>query len=94
VATISAKLAKALSDIPCMPPVLIRRTIEGYYHGYRSGMQLIEDLRSVKVHPITPKDSRPMIQTLIERIKSGEFEEMSAYLDSEEGTKALQDLLQ
>jgi hypothetical protein len=98
----TAKLAKALSEIPGVPKGMIQRAIDGYYHDYLSPltfpeMQLVADLRELASLPATPRDSRPLLQEMAQRVIDGEFdaskEESDAWAASPEGQEAFRQLL-
>lgn len=90
----TVKLAKALGAIPGVPRDMIQRAIDGYYHDYLSPLatpeiQLVADLRALASQPATPRDSRPLLRQMAERVIDGEFdatrEESDAWARSPEG---------
>jgi hypothetical protein len=87
-------LAKALHEIPGVPQDMIRRVIDGHYHDFLSPLdfpeiQLVADLRALARHPATPRDSRPLIRQVAQRVIDGDFdaspEESAAWAASPEG---------
>lgn len=94
-------LAKALREIPGVPPDIIRRVIDGYYHDFLSPLdmpevQLVADLRALAQHPATPRDSRALLRQMAQRVIDGEFdasrEESEAWAQSPEGKETFQRL--
>lgn len=90
----TAKLARALSAIPGVPREMIRQAVEGYYHDYLSPLatpevQLVADLRALASLPATPRDSRPLLRAVAQRVIAGDFdatkEEADAWAASPEG---------
>jgi hypothetical protein len=90
----TAKLAKALSEIPGVPREMIQRAVDGYYHDYLSPLdfpeiQLVSDLRALASTPATPRNSRPLLRAMIKRVVGGDFdaslEESRAWAKSPEG---------
>ena len=97
----TAKLARALSEIPGTPRGMIERAIAGYYHDFLSPLdfpeiQLVADLRSLARHPATPRDSRPLLRALAQQVIDGEFDaspdESDAWAKSPEGRETFQQL--
>jgi len=87
-------LAKALREIPGVPQDMIRRAIDGHYHDFLSPLDfpeitLVADLRALASTPATPRDSRPLLQQMAQRVINGEFdaspEESKAWAKSPEG---------
>jgi hypothetical protein len=97
----TVKLAKALGEIPGVPKDMIQRAIDGYYHDYLSPldmpeMQLISDLKAVAKTPATPRNSRPLLLAMAQRVVDGEFdanrEEAEAWMQSTEGQDTMRQL--
>lgn len=98
----TAKLAAALSEIPGMPPEMIRQAIDGYYHDYLSEltfpkMKLVDDLvRLIRLPTTGPKASEALTD-LLARVVDGDFdassEEADAWADSPEGREAFRELI-
>lgn len=97
----TAKLAEALSAVPGVPRDMIQRAVDGYYHDYLSPltfpeMQLVADLRELASLPATPRDSRPLLRALADRVVDGEFdaskEEADAWAASSEGQETFRQL--
>ena len=93
-----AKLAEALAAIPGVPVDMVRRALGGYYHDFKSPLatpvlQLYSDLHELAKTPATPRDSRPRLRELAERVKAGEFdasqEESDAWARSAEGQETM-----
>jgi hypothetical protein len=90
----TAKLARALSEVPGMPRDMIARAVEGYYHDYLSPLampelQLLADLHELHAEPTTGPKARAALAALIARHAAGEFdaskEESDAWAASPEG---------
>lgn len=90
----TAKLAKALEQIPGVPADMIKRATDGYYHAFLSPLampevQLVADLRELASRPATPRNSRPMLRELAQQVINDEFdatkEESDAWAASPEG---------
>jgi hypothetical protein len=97
----TVKLAQALSAIPGVPREMIQRAVDGYYHDYLSPlafpeMQLVADLRELASAPATPRDSRPLLREMSQRVIDGEFdatkEESDAWAASPEGQETFRQL--
>lgn len=97
----TAKLARALSEIPGVPKEMIQRAIDGYYHDYLSPLampeiQLVSDLKAVAKTPATPRNSRPLLLGLADRVVNGDFdaskEESDAWARSPEGQETFRQL--
>jgi hypothetical protein len=97
----TAKLAKALAAIPGVPRAMIQRAVDGYYHDYLSPLampeiQLVSDLRELAAAPATPRDSRPLLREMSQRVVDGEFdasrEESDAWAASPEGRETFRQL--
>jgi hypothetical protein len=95
------KLAKALGEIPGVPRDMTQRAIDGYYHDYLSPLvmpeiQLVADLRALASAPATPRDSRPLLRQMAERVINGEFdaskEESDEWARSPEGQETFRQL--
>lgn len=93
----SARLARALSGIPGVPPDMIERASAGYYHDFLSPLtfpelKLVSDLRGLAARPATPRDSRPLLNALAQAVKNGEYdataEESAEWAASPEGQEA------
>jgi hypothetical protein len=96
-----ARLARALSEIPGVPQDMIERAAGGCYDDFMSELTfpmvtLVRDLAALAATPATPRDSRPLLRSLIRRVKGGEFaptaEESRAWMGSEEGLETLREL--
>jgi len=75
----TARLARALSEVPGVPAEMITRAIDGYYHDYQSPlafpqMQLVKDLLDLARTPATPATSRPLLRALAGGVKAGDFD--------------------
>jgi hypothetical protein len=97
----TAKLAAALSEIPGVPRAMITRAIDGYYHDYMSPlafpeMQLAADLLELAKLPATPRNSRPLLRAMVDRVKDGDFdaskEESDAWAASPDGQETFRQL--
>lgn len=97
----TVKLAKALSAIPGVPKGMIQRAIDGYYHDYLSPLampeiQLVSDLKAVAKTPATPRDSRPLLLAMAQRVVDGEFdaskEESDEWARSADGQETFRQL--
>jgi hypothetical protein len=97
----TARLARALSEIPDMPREMIQRAVDGYYHDYLSPLvapeiQLVTDLRELASKPATPRDSRPLLRALAQAVIDGEYdatkEESDAWAASPEGQETFRAL--
>ena len=97
----TAKLAKALADIPGVPKEMIQRAVDGYYHDFLSPLtfpeiQLVTDLRELASLPATPAASRPLLRDTAQRVIDGEFdaskEESDAWAASPEGQETFRQL--
>ena len=97
----TAKLARALSVIPGVPPAMVTRAIDGYYHDFLSPldfpeMQLVADLRELAKLPATPRNSRPLLRALAEAVVDGDYdaspEESDAWAKSPEGQETFRAL--
>lgn len=89
-----ARLARALADVPGMPPDMVTRAVDGYYHDFESPlafpeMQLVADLRDMAKLPTTGPAARKALAQLAARVINGEFDatkaESDAWAASEEG---------
>jgi hypothetical protein len=90
----TARLARALSQIPGVPPAMIRRAVDGYYHDYLSPLALpeialVSDLRSLAAQPTTGPNARAQLEDLARCVIRGDFdatrEESDAWAASPEG---------
>jgi hypothetical protein len=97
----TVKLAKALREIPGMPPDMISRAIDGYYHDYLSPltfpeMQLVTDLRRLAAEPTTGPKAKAALTAMTQRVIDGEFdatkEESDEWARSPEGQETFQQL--
>jgi hypothetical protein len=97
----TAKLARALSEIPAIPREMIERAIAGHYHDFLSPldfpeMQLVQDLRAVAANTSLPRSVRQEIGKLAQRVIDGEFdaspEESAAWAASPEGKETFRAL--
>jgi hypothetical protein len=97
----TAKLARALSEIPGVPKVMIQRAVDGYYHDYLSPLtfpeiQLVSDLRDLANLPVTPRDSRPLLRALAQDVIDGKYdatkEESDAWAASPDGQETFRQL--
>lgn len=97
----TARLAKALREIPGVPEEMITRVIDGYYHDFLSPLdfpeiQLVADLRELASRPATPRNSRPLLRQMAQRVIAGEFdaskEESAAWAASPEGQETFRQL--
>jgi hypothetical protein len=98
----TVKLAEALSEIPGVPPEMIQRARDGYYHDFLSELvfpeiQLVADLRGLASAPGTPHASRPLLKAMAQRVIDGEFDASKAESDewagSPEGQAVMAELL-
>lgn len=94
-------LAEALAQVPGMPPVMLQRAVDGYYHDYESPLampevQLVTDLRVLRAEPTTGPKAKAMLSTLAQRVTAGDFdatrEESDAWARSEEGQAVFREL--
>lgn len=97
----TVKLARALAEIPGMPPEMTKLAIDGYYHDYLSPltfpeMQLVSDLQTLAKHPTTGPEARRMLAVMINRVIDGDFdaskEESDAWAASPEGQDTFRQL--
>ncbi|SRR6266705_5389891 len=97
----TVKLAKALQEIPGMPPDMISRAIDGYYHDYLSPltfpeMQLVTDLRKLAAEPTTGPKARAALEAMAQRVIDGDFdatrEESDEWARSPEGQETFRQL--
>jgi len=97
----NGRLARALAAIPGVPQDIIHRALDGYYHDYLSPLALpelalVSDLESLAKRPATPRDSRPLLRALAERVKAGDYDatkaESDAWASSPEGQAVMQEL--
>jgi hypothetical protein len=75
----TVKLARALKAIPGVPPEMIKRATDGYYHDYLSPLatpdvQLVTDLRELADRPATPRNSRPLLRALAKAVTDGQYD--------------------
>jgi len=98
----TVKLAETLAAIPGVPKHMIQHAIDGYYHDYLSPLtfpeiQLVSDLRELASAPATPRNSRPLLRQMAERVIDGEFdaskEESDAWVASPDGQETFRQLL-
>jgi hypothetical protein len=98
----SAKLARALSEVPGMPPEMIRRAIDGYYHDFLSPLdfpeiQLVTDLSRLAALPTTGPKAREALGAMVTRVIDGDFDaskaESDAWAASLEGQETLRQLI-
>lgn len=94
-------LAEALSQVPGMPPVMLTRAVDGYYHDFESPLampeiQLVADLRRFRSEPTTGPKAKALLATLIQRVIDGDFgatkEESDEWARSEEGRAVFSEL--
>lgn len=94
----TVKLARALKAIPGVPPEMIARARDGYYHDFLSPldtpvMQLIADLRELADRPATPRTSRPLLRALAKAVTDGQYdaskEESDEWVRSPEGQETM-----
>jgi hypothetical protein len=97
----TVKLARALREIPGMPPLMITRAIDGYYHDFLSPLampelQLVADLRELARQPTTGSKACAALEILVHRVIDGEFdaskEESDAWAASPEGQETFRQL--
>lgn len=97
----TAKLARAMSEIPAIPREMIERAIAGYYHDFLSPLdfpeiQLVADLRAVGANTSLPRSARQEIGRLAQRVIDGEFdaspEESAQWAASPEGRETFRAL--
>lgn len=97
----TVKLSKALAAIPGVPREMIQHAVDGYYHDFLSPLtfpelQLVADLRELAALPATPRNSRPLLREMAQRVIDGEFdaskEESDAWAASPEGQETFQQL--
>jgi hypothetical protein len=97
----TVKLAKALREIPGMPPDMISRAIDGHYHDYLSPltfpeMQLVADLRSLAAQPTTGPKAKAALAGMVQRVMVGDFdatkEESYEWARSPEGQETFRQL--
>ncbi len=90
----TVKLARALAEVPGMPPDMLRKAIDGHYHDYLSPLatpdvQLVADLRELANLPTTGPRATEMLVSLAGRVINGEFdatrEESDAWAASQDG---------
>jgi hypothetical protein len=90
----TAKLARALELIPGVPPAMITRAREGYYHDYLSPLetpeiQLVADLRELAALPATPRESQDMLRAMAKAVVNGDYdaskEEAEEWAQTNEG---------
>lgn len=95
------KLARALREIPGVPEAMIGKAAGGHYHDYLSPLtfpeiQLVRDLRALASTPATPRNSRPLLRRLADRVIAGEFdatkEESDEWARSPEGQETFRQL--
>lgn len=96
------RLAEAMSEIRGMPPFMLQRAIDGYYHDFESPlpfpeMQLVSDLRGMASLPTTGPKAKQALNALARRVINGEFDasraESDAWMASEEGQQVMRELL-
>jgi hypothetical protein len=94
----TALLAAALDAIPGVPPDMIERARTGHYHDYLSPLDfpavtLAADLKELASRPATPRNSRPLLRELAQRVMNGDFDattaESDAWAQSAEGRETL-----
>jgi hypothetical protein len=97
----TVKLAKALRGIPAVPPDMIKRAIDGYYHDFLSPLdfpetQLIADLRAIAANRALPRSQRQALEKMAQQVIDGEFdasaEESRAWAESAEGQETFRQL--
>jgi hypothetical protein len=97
----TAKLARALSEVPGMPEDMIKRAIDGFYHDYLSPLtfpeiQLVSDLKALARLPTTGPKAKAALIVLARRVADGDFdaskEESDAWAASEEGRETFRQL--
>lgn len=86
------KLAKALREAGLEE--MADKAATGYYHDFLSPLatpeiQLVADLRELASRPATPRNSRPLLRAMAQRVIAGEFdatrEESEEWAKSPEG---------
>jgi hypothetical protein len=94
----NTKLARALEVIPGVPPDMITRARDGYYHDYLSPLatpevQLVADLRELAARPATARNSRPLLRALAQAVTDGQYdagkEESDEWARSPEGQETM-----
>jgi hypothetical protein len=94
----TTKLARALEAIPGVPPAIIQRARDGYYHDFLSPLatpeiQLVADLRELASAPATPRNSRPLLRALATAVIDGQYdaskEESDEWARSPEGQETM-----
>jgi hypothetical protein len=94
----TVKLARALKAIPGVPPEMIARARDGYYHDFLSPLdlpevQLVADLRELADRAATPRNSRPLLRALAKAVIDGQFdaskEESDEWARSPEGQETM-----
>lgn len=93
----TARLARALEAIPGCPGAMIKRARDGYYHDLSPlatpEIQLVADLREAAARPQTPRNSRPLLREMAQRVINGEFDaskqESDEWAASPEGREAM-----
>jgi len=80
---------------------MIRRAVDGHYHDFLSPLdfpeiQLVADLRELASQPATPRNSRPLLREMAQRVINGEFDASKAESDewarSDEGQETFRQL--
>jgi hypothetical protein len=94
----TVKLARALKAIPGVPPEMIARARDGYYHDFLSPLdlpevQLVADLRELADRPATPRTSRNLLRALAKAVIDGQHdaskEESDEWAASPEGQETM-----
>ena len=94
----TVKLARALKAVPGVPPEMIARARDGYYHDFLSPLaapetQLVADLRALADRPATPRNSRPLLRALASAVADGQYdaskEESDEWARSPEGQETM-----
>jgi hypothetical protein len=95
------RLAEAMAEVPGMPPYMLQRATDGYYHDFESELafpeiQLVADLREMARLPTTGPKAKRALSLLAERVIDGEFDatkaESDAWARSEEGRAVFNEL--
>ena len=96
-------LTEALNQIPGMPPDMIKRAIDGYYHDFESELpfpvlQLLNDLCELHDLPTTGPKAKTKLMMLMNRVRNGDFdaskEEADAWIRSDEGQKTIKKVIE
>lgn len=97
----TVRLARALQQVPGMPPAMIRAAIDGYYDDYLSPLaapvnQLVADLLALAALPSTGPKAKGALAVLAGQAAGGEFdgtrEESQAWAASPDGRAAFREM--